>query len=141
MKIYNVDFKILRLDFNIEILKTKPLMKSEVEIFLELFPAADGLKDSCKFGFRIASHFLEINSKKETVGYLSEYFSDFVIENKTKDMADIKRYVENAFLNHEFQFQQNKPTEVIMDNLILNPDINGFTEEVFYHLKKHGYYD
>jgi hypothetical protein len=100
MKIYNADFKIKRLDFNIEILKTKPLMQSKIEIVLELYPASDGIKDACKFGFRIASHFLEINSKKETVGYLSEYFSDFVIENKTKDIIDIKRFVENAFLNH-----------------------------------------
>ncbi|MCZ8089020.1 hypothetical protein [Flavobacterium sp.] len=140
MKIYNADFKIIRLDFNIEILKTKPLMESKAEIVLELFPASDGIKDACKFGFRIASHFLEINSKKEAVGYLSEYFSDFVIENKAKDVVDIKRFVENAFLNHEVQFQDNKPAEVIMDNLILNPNIDGFTEDVFSHLKKHGYY-
>ncbi|WP_281233654.1 hypothetical protein [Flavobacterium gelatinilyticum] len=140
MKIYNADFKLIRLDFNIEILKTKPLLESNPEIVLELFKASDGMKDACRFGFRIASHFLEKNSKKEAVGYLSEYFSDFVIENKTKDITDLKRFVENAFLNHEIQFQENKPAEVIMDNLILNPNIEGFTKDVFSHLKKHGYY-
>ncbi|WP_338840811.1 hypothetical protein [Flavobacterium ginsenosidimutans] len=140
MKIYNADFKILRLEFNIEILKTKPLMESNVEIVLELFPASDGIKDACRFGFRIASHFLEVNSKKEVVGYLSEYFSDFVIENETKDLIAIKRFVENAFLNHEVQFQENKPIEVVMDNLILKPNIEGFTQDVFSHLKKNGYY-
>ncbi|MCD9575701.1 hypothetical protein [Flavobacterium soyae] len=66
MKIYNADFKILRLDFDIGILKTKPLMESNVEIVLELFPASDGIKDACRFGFRIASHFLEIKSKKRS---------------------------------------------------------------------------
>lgn len=140
MKIYNADFKILRLEFNIQILKTKPLMESNVEIVLELFPASDGIKDACRFGFRIASHFLELNSKKEAVGYLSEYFSDFVIENETKDLIDIKRFVENAFLNHEVQFQENKPIEVVMDNLILKPNIEGLTQDVFFHLKKNGYY-
>ena len=140
MKIHNADFKIIRIDFNIEILKTKPLMESNPEIALELFKASDGMKDVCRLGFRIASHFLEKKKKKEVVGYLSEYFSDFVIENKTKDLVDIKRFVENAFLNHEIQFQDNKPTEVIMDNLILNPNIEGFSENVFSLLKKHGYY-
>jgi len=140
MKIYNADFKILRLDFNIDILKTKPLMESNVEIVLELFPPSDGIKDACRFGFRIASHFLEVNSKKEAVGYLSEYFSDFVIENETKDLIDIRRFVENAFLNHEVRFQETKPIEVVMDNLILKPNIEGFTEDIFFQLKKNGYY-
>ncbi|MCD9575702.1 hypothetical protein [Flavobacterium soyae] len=62
--------------------------------------------------------------------------SDFEIENEVKDLIDIKRFVENAFLNHEVQFQENKPAGVVMDNLILNPNIEGFTEDVFFSFKK-----
>jgi hypothetical protein len=141
MKVYNANLKVYRFDFNIDILKTKPLLNIKYEIVMELYPASDGKKDACKYGLRIATHCIEINSNKEAVGYLSEYFSDFVIENLLLDFPHINRFVENAFLNHENYFQENKPKEVILGNLIVNPNVNQIAENIFAQLKKEGYYN
>ena len=141
MKIYNANLKVLRFDFNIEILKTKPLLNIKHEITFELYPPSDGIKNACRYGIRIANHIMDEKSNKEAIGYLSEWFSDFVIGNIITDMIDIRRYVENGFLNHEVYFQENKPKEVILDNLILNPNIDKITEGIFAHLKESGYYN
>lgn len=141
MKISNAKFKEYRLEFNIDVLKTTPYIQNNTETVLQLYNPTDGIKDSCTFGLRFASHCIEISSKKEVVGYLSEYSSHFIIENKTKDLIDVKRFVENALLNHETYFIENKPQEVLIDNLILNPNIDGLTKEIIDLLMKRGYYD
>ena len=141
MKIYNANLKVYRLDVNIELLKTKPLINLRYEIVFNLYPPSDGIKDACKYGLRLASHGLDTNSNKEVVGYVSEYFSDFVIGNVITDFVDIHRYVENAFLNHEVHFQENKPQGVIIDNLIVNPNLNQIAESIFAQLRTEGYYD
>lgn len=139
MKIYNPTIKVYRLDINKELLKNSVGFANN-EIVPEIYPASDGLKDACRFGYRISSSFRQKDTGIEIIGYLFEYFADFVFEGKDKDREDIKRFIENALLNHENAFLENKPIGVIFSNFIINPDIERLTDDVIQNFQFHGYY-
>lgn len=139
MKIYNANFKIYRLDVNTEVLKNSVGFVGN-EIVPEIYPASDGLKDACRFGLRISSSFRQKDTGVEMIGYLFEYYSDFEIGDIDTDRIDLKIFVQNALLNHETAFQENKPIGVQFSNFIINPNYDYIVERIISSLQIEGYY-
>ena len=122
MKIQHDPPKVFRLDVDYTSISNRvPLNTFKAEIRYEF--GVDNVPDKHVWiGLRISFSVSNSETGNEVVGYLFGYRGIAFLEGIDKDSADIKLFVQNAFLNFQFQFEQNTPKGLFIGNLIPNPD-------------------
>lgn len=79
-------------------------------------------------GLRWNINLIDNPTGHEIVGQLSETRIVFERENKEKDLADLRSFAENSFMNCEMYFQDNAPKQFTQMGFINQPDFNNLAK-------------
>jgi hypothetical protein len=132
--------KVYRLDFTKSVLKINPLILNQhLEVVYNIYPRSDRGKSDCVFSIRIASHVTEESTNKEAIGYVAEFFGTFYFSERRNAKKEILHFVENAFLQYEVHYGENKPLGLEIGNIMPNNNADAIANEIVILLQDDGY--
>lgn len=138
MKIQYAPPQIFRLDIDYNAISNKvPVNPTTYELRYEF--GVDNVPDKhIWISLRISLSISNAETGDEVVGYLFGYRGIAFLEGIDKDSADVKLFVQNAFLNFQFCFEQNTPKNLFAVNLIQNPNEAEYARNLMSHLVDSG---
>ena len=130
MKIQYLPYKIHRFDINTESIKNRiECDNTKIEIRYEY--GLDNVPEKhIWIGIRIATHIIELTTKKEVIGYVFSFRGIALIENKEKDLKDLLLFISSALLNYQLCFEQNAPKEISSSQLMNRPNENEYANNL-----------
>ena len=125
MEIQYAEPKIVRMDVNNDFLKKRiqPLGNLSITPEALVYPIVNELTPIM---LRIRTTIM--NKDIEVLGYTSEFKAVLSDLKNGLDLKELSRFIQNAFLNYQFYFEQNAPIEIKHIRLDSNVDYNGLVQ-------------